>query len=70
MEHRHGSLPFSLDIYGTGEALGKKRLNRRWDPDLRIPEISDGLEDAVQKLLLWTGGDDGTEIFPHALPWE
>lgn len=70
MEHRHAYLPFSADLYGTGKVLVKKRLNRRWDPEISIPELSDDLEDVVKQLLLWTGGDEGTDVFPHHLPWE
>lgn len=70
MEHQHAYLPFSADLYGTGKALDKKRSNRRWNPETSIPELSDGLEDVVKQLILWTGGDDGTEVFPHTLPWE
>lgn len=70
LEHRHGYLPFSADLYGTGDMLSKKRLNRRWDPDRSIPELTDGLEDVVKQLLQWTGGENGTEVFPHPLPWE
>ncbi|TID16377.1 hypothetical protein E2P81_ATG11804 [Venturia nashicola] len=70
MEHRHAYLPFSSDLYGTGEALARKRSNRRWDPDTSILDLSNGLEDVVKQLLLWAGGDDGIEVFPQALPWE
>jgi len=70
MEHRHAYLPFSADLYGTGEVLSKKRLNRRWDSDTSIPELSNGLEDVMKQLLQWTGGEDGTEVFPCPLPWE
>ncbi|QDS67831.1 hypothetical protein FKW77_007312 [Venturia effusa] len=70
MEHRHAYLPFSSDLYGTGEVLNKKRVNRRWDPKVSIPELGNGLEDCVKTLLEWSGGVDGTEIFPQPLPWE
>lgn len=70
MEHRHAYLPFSMDLYGTGDVLSKKRLNRRWDAEVGIPEVAGELGDVVKQLLLWTGGEDGTEVFPHTLPWE
>lgn len=70
MEHRHAYLPFSSDLYGTGEVLNRKRTNRRWDSAISIPKLSDGLESVVHDLLQWTGGEVGTEVFPHPLPWE
>jgi hypothetical protein len=70
LEHQHGYLPFSTDLYGAGEMLSQKRQNRRWDPAISIPELANGLEDIVKQLLQWTGGQDGTEVFPHPLPWE
>jgi hypothetical protein len=70
MEHRRAYLPFSADLYGIGDTLSRKRLNRRWDAGTSIPELTDGLEDVVNQLLHWKGGEDGTEVFPHSLPWE
>jgi hypothetical protein len=68
-ELRNGYGPFEKDLYGRGAFLDAKRRERRWQ-DETLDELSDGLEDAVQQLLIWDGGRSKIQVFPYKLPWE
>jgi hypothetical protein len=68
-ELRNGYGPFEKDLYGTGSFLGAKRKDRRWEEET-LHKLSNGLEEVVQQLLRWDGGESKVEIFPQKLPWE
>ena len=65
---------FDEDPYGIREPLAGKRKQRRWNDDA-LTAVLGGIPDEtvrvqLKRLLEWTGGDSGKEIFPHSLPWE
>jgi hypothetical protein len=68
-ELRNGYAPFEADLYGTKHFLAGKRKTRFWEEE-RMDEMCEGLEDVVQRLLRWDGGEDGVQVFHETLPWE
>ena len=76
-ENRNGYGVWKDDLYGGGKVLGKKREGRGWSEGA-VDEVEErylgrsGDEESdkmVKSLLRWTGGADGTTIFPGRLPW-
>ena len=52
------------DPYGVDKSLEGKRRERGWTGQVVYSEVKD-----VQKLVVWKGGETGTEIYPEQLPW-
>ncbi|KAK5008880.1 hypothetical protein LTR28_003376 [Elasticomyces elasticus] len=69
-EQTRGYGAFERDLYGAGGVLAAKRKARNWDEEKTFPSLCQGVEGVVQRLLRWTGGSYGNEIFPEKLPWE
>lgn len=57
------------DLYGVGEVLGKKRMQRGWEEGT-LDVIGEGLEEGTRKLLHWRGGESGVEVYGGDLPWD
>jgi hypothetical protein len=68
-EMLRGYSMFSEDLYGVRNPLHSKRIARGWSPE-RTKVIGEGLTSEAKRLLDWTGGESGNEIFPEKLPWE
>jgi hypothetical protein len=73
-EVQHGEMSrgysvFSQDLYGVRDPLHSKRIARGWSPE-STKVIGEGLTSEVKRLLDWTGGESGNDIFPEKLPWE
>lgn len=66
-EHERAYKMFADDSYGVLSPLADKRKARNWDP--KAAEYL-AVEDEVARLLAWTGGESGGEVFPGRLPWE
>lgn len=66
-EREHARDPFADDPYGVRPPLSDKRIARNWDP-----QVLEGLalDEGVDELLQWTGGESGSEWFPGKLPWD
>ncbi|KAK4541492.1 hypothetical protein LTR36_007938 [Oleoguttula mirabilis] len=58
---------FADDPYGVRPPLAAKRKARKWTPQM-IAGLA--VEKEAQELLQWTGGENGSEVFPGKLPWE
>lgn len=59
------------DLYGVGEDLAGKRLQRGWNSGMETGAfVNVGLEEVVEQLVCWQGGT-GNEMFPRMeeLPW-
>lgn len=68
-ERERGYGVWKGDLYGVGDLLGGKRAQRGWEEGC-LEEMGRGVEEVVRGLLVWRGGDGGTEIFGGKLPWE
>lgn len=67
-ENERGYGVWKGDLYGVGELLGEKRMQRGWD-DKTVEMLGEGLEDGISELLRWTGGESGVEVYGGNLPW-
>jgi hypothetical protein len=59
---------FSKDLHGVRDPLHSKRIASEWRPETAKAMAHD-LEGEVKRLLEWTGGANGNDIFPKKLPW-
>ena len=65
-ESKRGYGAWKTDLYGLGVDLGSKRIARGWKDDTISPFYVD---ERINNLLCWRGGETGKEIFPGDLPW-
>jgi len=68
LERKNARDLFSLDPYGARSPLRDKRLARRWTDEV-VAQLATGHPESVDKLLQWTGGENGNELFMGELPW-
>lgn len=71
-EFEKGFVKWRDDLYGFGDYLGPLRIGRG---EVEVQEGGEwwagrGLEDAVEQLARWRGGEDGKQIFEEKMPWE
>lgn len=68
-EREKGWAVWRRDLYGSGNSVRRKRMERGWKDEVE-GIVGEGLEDGVRDLLGWDGGRTGVEIFGGALPWD
>lgn len=68
-EHLRGYGVFSKDLYGVRQPLKDKRIARGWASET-YDILAGGLEEGVQVLLSWKGGESGKDVLDKKLPWE
>lgn len=56
------------DLYGVGEVLGGKRMQRGWRVGME-GVVGERCEEGVRGLLVWRGGESGSEVYGGSLPW-
>jgi len=56
------------DLYGVGDVLSKKRMQRGWD-GTTLKVVGHCLEDEIEELLKWKGGESGVEVYAGKVPW-
>lgn len=68
-EEERGYGVWKGDLYGVGDVLGKKRVERGWEEEM-WGVVGEGLEDGVRGVLRWKGGGSGVEVYGGRLPWD
>lgn len=53
------------DLYGAGEVLSGKRMGRGWKGF-----YAGVMDEDINGLLKWEGGESGTEVYAGVLPWD
>lgn len=69
-EAKNGVAAWKTDMYGKGESLTRKRIDRGWTEEegKGLEEVwrAASVEDVVLRMMNWKGGS----VFDQVLPWE
>lgn len=68
-ENNRGYGAFERDPYGAHTSLKAKREKRGWTAEKMLNMCHSGIPSDVKLLVLWEGGETGTELFGGPLPW-
>lgn len=69
-ESKRGIGLWRQDLYGVGVELAGKRNQRGWDPGMKDIFVDKGLEEVVEQLVCWDGGQCNAWFSRmEELPW-